>query len=120
MPFSLDCSHTLRLPILFLLLLCSVLPAALVAESRERPYMMWTAEDIAQKLSEDERDLVETFFREYINHAIYRNSIFAPEVFNDERNYSRYHVRSHRVDNWLPNITFFPGVERQSHGRPLG
>ncbi|MCC5830762.1 MAG: hypothetical protein JJU36_15050 [Phycisphaeraceae bacterium] len=58
------------------------------------------------KLSEEERELVEDFFRTYIEHAVFRNSLFDPEVFNDERNYSRYHAHYHRIDNWLPNITF--------------
>lgn len=58
------------------------------------------------ELTEKERAEVEAFFRIYIDHAVFRNSIFDPEVFNDERNYSRYHAHYHRVDNWLPNITF--------------
>ena len=58
------------------------------------------------ELSDEERDLVEAFFREYIDHAIFRNSIFNPAIFNDERNYSRYHAHYHRINNWLPNITF--------------
>ncbi len=56
-------------------------------------------------LSPSEHDGVEQFFRTYIDHRIFRNSIFDPNVFNDERNYSRYHAHYHRVDNWLPNIT---------------
>ncbi len=61
------------------------------------------------ELSADERDKVEEFFRTYIDHRIFRNSIFNEDVFNDEVNYSRYHAHYHRIDNWLPNITF-PGV----------
>lgn len=56
-------------------------------------------------LTADERAEVETFFRTFIDHRIFRNSIFDPRVFNDERNYSRYHAHYHRIDNWLPNIT---------------
>lgn len=58
------------------------------------------------QLSEEEIREVESFFRTYIDHAIFRNSLFDPEVFNDERNFSRYHAHFHRIDNWLPNITF--------------
>ena len=57
------------------------------------------------ELSDSEREDVEDFFHTYIEHRIFRNSIFDPEVFNDEANYSRYHAHYHRVDNWLPNIT---------------
>lgn len=56
-------------------------------------------------LSDDEREEVEGFFRTYIDHRIFRNAIFDPEVFNDERKFSRYHAHDHRQDNWLPNIT---------------
>ncbi|MCH8474019.1 MAG: hypothetical protein LAT55_02200 [Opitutales bacterium] len=58
------------------------------------------------ELSEEERAKVEDFFRTYIDHAIFRNSLFDGEVFNDERDFSRYHAHYHRRDNWLPNITF--------------
>ncbi|MCC5847269.1 MAG: hypothetical protein JJU29_04170 [Verrucomicrobia bacterium] len=58
------------------------------------------------ELSDEEREEVEDFFRTYIDHAVFRNSIFDGEVFNDERNYSRYHAHYHRINNWLPNITF--------------
>ena len=58
------------------------------------------------ELSQAEREEVASFFRTYIDHAVFRNSIFDGEVFNDERAYSRYHAHYHRINNWLPNITF--------------
>ena len=58
------------------------------------------------QLNAAERDEVEAFFRSYIQHAVFENALFDPEVFNDERNYSRYHAHYHRINNWLPNITF--------------
>ncbi len=61
------------------------------------------------ELTDQQRRKVEEFFHTYIDHRIFRNSIFDGEVFNDERDYSRYHAHYHRLDNWLPNITF-PGL----------
>lgn len=57
-------------------------------------------------LSDGERAEVERVFRRFIDHAIFRNSLFDPEVFNTSRNYQRYDARYYTRSNWLPNITW--------------
>ncbi len=57
-------------------------------------------------LSEDERTQIEGIFRDYIRTAIHENALTDPEVFNDERNFSRYDATAYTLRNWLPNITW--------------
>ncbi len=57
-------------------------------------------------LTEDERTEIEGIFREYIRTAIHENALFDPEVFNDERNFSRYDAKTYTLRNWLPNIVW--------------
>ena len=57
-------------------------------------------------LSQEERSTVETAFRRFIDHAIFRNSVFDPAEFNTSRNYQRYDARYYTRSNWLPNITW--------------
>jgi hypothetical protein len=58
------------------------------------------------RLSGNERADCEKAFRRFIDHAIFENALFDPDVFNDERNYSRYDAKYYRRNNWLPNIAW--------------
>lgn len=59
-----------------------------------------------ERLTPAERSECERVFRRYIDHAIFENALFDPDVFNDERNYSRYDAKFYRRENWLPNIVW--------------
>ncbi len=58
------------------------------------------------RLSADQKDAFEKMARVYIDHAIFKRSLFDPDVFNDERNFSRYDAKVYTPYNWLPNITW--------------
>ncbi|MFW6065288.1 MAG: hypothetical protein ACOC9S_00575, partial [Planctomycetota bacterium] len=58
------------------------------------------------RLTPAERNECERVFRRYIDHAIFENALFDSDVFNDERNYSRYDAKFYRRENWLPNIVW--------------
>ncbi|MBN1441362.1 MAG: hypothetical protein JXA90_01575, partial [Planctomycetes bacterium] len=57
-------------------------------------------------LTAGEREEVEAAFRRFIDHAVFRNSLFDPEVFDTSRNYQRYDALYYTRSNWLPNITW--------------
>lgn len=55
-------------------------------------------------LTEEERAEVETVFRGYIETAVFYNAIYDPDIFNDEKDYSRYDALYYKRTGWLPNI----------------
>lgn len=71
-------------------------------------------------LSEEERDKVETVFREYLEQALFTNALYDPEQFNDEANYSRYDALRYRRDSWLPNIVWPRRVSANLMAAALG
>ena len=58
------------------------------------------------RLSDEQKRQFEQMARVYIDHAVFKRSIFDPKVFNDSRNFSRYDARVYTRSNWLPNITW--------------
>ena len=59
-----------------------------------------------EQLTSDERKEVETCFRNYIDHIVFKRSLFNPRIFNNEANYARYDAKVYTRSNWLPNITW--------------
>ncbi len=71
-------------------------------------------------LSGEEREEIETAFRRFIDQAIFRNSLFDPQVFNTSRNFQRYDARFYTRSNWLPNITWPRRVSANLMAAALG
>lgn len=56
------------------------------------------------RLSDAQQKKIEDVFRFYIRNTFENNAVFDPELYNDERNYSRYDAKKYTRTNWLPNI----------------